>query len=248
MLVPTAQIREVYGALAQRLYLVFMKKLELGKAVAFDRGLLVFSSLQGKLNREVPAGKSSLWGIPCRKVFAVPHAGRQSCNAPTRFNVSVDAEFFMKKLNLEPKEVVRRFLISSAFESRQVIIVAPIESLLFRRVAYYPYTHGNSPWEAICDLSKFADTTVATTASHLHMICRLAECSMRRYDHRLQLYLHPSPPLMLVSDREAIRGDVLVFADEEEYKNIVAEAKEIIEKSKQVDYGMYLELLDKARR
>ena len=177
-----------------------------------------------------------------------PAAPRAEAAALVRFNISAGAEFFMRKLN--PKEVVRKFLISS-FESRRVTIAAPAESLLFRRLTYYPYTHGVSPWEAICDLSKFADTAVVTTASHLHMICKLAECSMRRYDHRLRLYLHPSPPLILINDAEAIKcgADVCILTTWAEggYATIKAEAEEVVKESKQVDYGMYLDLLDRAR-
>jgi len=148
----------------------------------------------------------------------------------------------MRKLDLEPKEVIRRFFVSSAFESNQVIIIGP--DIEFKRLAYYPYTRGETSWEVICDLSKFADTTVVTAAPR-YMTCKLAECSMHRYDHRLQLYLHPSPPLILISDTEAIKCDdvcILTTAEEEEYSTIKNEAAAIIRRSKQVDYGMYLDL------
>ena len=82
------------------------------------------------------------------------------------------------------------------------------------------------------------------------MICKLAECSMRRYDHRLRLYLHPSPPLILINDTEAIKcgADICILTRAEGgYAAIKAEAEEVVKESKQVDYGMYLDLLDRAR-
>jgi hypothetical protein len=153
----------------------------------------------------------------------------------------------MKKLNLEPSEIIRRFLISSAFESNRVIIISPIRHLIaLRRVTFYPYTHGEVPWEAVCDLSKFADTAVVTEEAAdrngLLLTYKMAECSMRRYDHRLKLYLSSSLPLILISDTEAVRNNILVSAKEKEYREIVKEAETIIGSSKLVDYGMYLEL------
>ena len=167
--------------------------------------------------------------------------------------MSADTEFFMRRLNLEPSETIRRFLISSGFESRRVVIVSPIKNLVaLRRLTFYPYTHGETPWMTLCDLGRFADVVVVTEEvadqDGLRLTCRLAEGSAHRYNYRLQLYLHPLPlPLILISDREAIRGGILVSAYEEEYKNIVAEAEEIIKKSKQIDYGMYLDLLYRVR-
>jgi hypothetical protein len=153
----------------------------------------------------------------------------------------------MKKLNLEPNETIRRFLISSAFESRRVIIISPAKYLItLKRLTYYPYTHGVTPWTTICDLSKFADTAVTTDEivdqDGLRLVYKLAKCSMHRYDHRLRLYLSSELPLILVSDKEAIRDNVLVTPVEKEYRDIMAEAEAIIEASRQVDYGMYLEL------
>ncbi|MFZ8841894.1 MAG: hypothetical protein ACO2PM_23810 [Pyrobaculum sp.] len=159
----------------------------------------------------------------------------------------------MRKLNLEPSEIIRRFLISSGFKGRCVII-SPIKNLVaLRRLAFYPYTHGETPWMTICDLSKFADVVAVTEEPNgqdeLQLICRIAECSMNRYDYSLRIYLHRYPlPLILISDREAVRGDILVSVKEEEYRNVLNEAKKIIEKSREVDYGMYLELLDRVRR
>jgi hypothetical protein len=63
VLVPTAQMHEVYGALAQRLYLVFTKKLELGKVV---RGLLI----GGRLLFFLSTGKTQQGSI-CREKFPV---------------------------------------------------------------------------------------------------------------------------------------------------------------------------------
>jgi hypothetical protein len=166
--------------------------------------------------------------------------------------MSTDAEFFMKKLDLESSEIIRRFLVASAFKSARVVIISPIKNLWFKRVAYYPYTHGRTPWEAICDLSKFADVAIATEEATdqdgLRLICKLAECSMRRYDHSLRLYLYPSLPMtILVSDTEAIKCDnvcVLMTAAEEGYAATKAEAEDIIKRSKLVDYGMYLDLCE----
>jgi hypothetical protein len=162
------------------------------------------------------------------------------------FNIFVDAEFFMKRLNLEPSEIIRRFLISG-FESRQVVIISPIKNLVaLKRLTFYPYTHGETPWVTICDLSRFADVVVvteeATDKDGLRLIYRLAECSMRRYDYSLRLYLSSNNlTLILISDKEAIKND-LVTADEKEYRNIVAEAEKVIASAKLVDYGAYLDL------
>ncbi len=160
----------------------------------------------------------------------------------------------MRKLELNPSEIIRRFLISSAFESRRVVIISPIEYLAtLKRVVFYPYTHGETPWATVCDLSKFANTVVVTDTTTdrdgLQLICRMAECSMRRYDHRLWLYLSSNStlPLILVSDREAVKNNVLVTAEEDEYEKIKFEAEAIIKKSKLVDYGMYLDLLYNVR-
>jgi hypothetical protein len=153
----------------------------------------------------------------------------------------------MRKLSLEPNETIRRFLISSGFESRRVAIISPIENLVaLKRTTFYPYTNGVSPWETICDLSKFADVVVvtneATDQNALKLIYKLAECSMRRYDHRLRLYVSRKPPFILISDKEAIRDGVLVTADEMKYRDIVAEAEKVIASAELVDYGAYLEL------
>jgi hypothetical protein len=160
--------------------------------------------------------------------------------------MSADAGFFMKRLNLEPNETIRRFLISG-FESNNVVIISPIKNLVaLKRLTFYPYTHGETPWMTICDLGRFADVVVVTeeTAEQdgLRLIYRLAECSMHRYDHRLRLYLSSNLPLILISDKEAIKNDVLVTADEKDYRDIVAEAEKVIASGKLVDYGAYLDL------
>ncbi len=153
----------------------------------------------------------------------------------------------MRRLNLEPSETIRRFLISSGFESRRVVIVSPIKNLVaLKRLTFYPYTHGETPWMTICDLSKFTDVVVVTEEAAdqdgLRLIYRLTECSMRRYDHSLRLYLSSNLTLILISDKEAIKNDVLVTADEKEYRDIVDEARRVIASAKLVDYGAYLDL------
>jgi hypothetical protein len=161
--------------------------------------------------------------------------------------MSTDAEFFMRRLDLEPNEIIRRFLISSGFKSRKVVIISPIKNLVtLKRLTFYPYTHGETPWMTLCDLGRFADvvavTEEATDQDGLRLIYRLAECSMHRYDHRLRLYVSRKPPFILISDKEAIRDNVLVTADEEEYKDIAAEAEKVAASAKLVDYGAYLDL------
>jgi hypothetical protein len=149
----------------------------------------------------------------------------------------------MRKLELEPNEIVRRFLISSGFESKHTVVIAPSRHLSIKRLVFYPYTHGTTPWETFCDLSRFADTVVVTDFGDLRLVHKLAECSMRRYDHRLRLYTsNSSLPMILVSDREAIRDNILVPATEKEYEDAVAEAQAIIKASKLVEYGDYLDL------
>jgi hypothetical protein len=161
--------------------------------------------------------------------------------------MSADTEFFMRKLDLEPSEIIRRFLISSGFESRRVMIISPVKNLVaLKRLTFYPYTHGISPWMTICDLSRFADVVVVTEEAAdqdgLQLIYRLAECSMRRYDHSLRLYLSSNLSLILISDKEAIKNNILVTADEKEYRDIVDEARKVIASAELVDYGTYLDL------
>ncbi|MFP3169298.1 MAG: hypothetical protein RXR01_09320 [Thermoproteus sp.] len=145
-------------------------------------------------------------------------------------------------INLPPNEAVRRFVMHSFEVGGDVVIVSPVEHLRFRRTAYYPYTYGETPQQALCDLGKFAESVTIITnpdLKELGLIYDLAECALR--DQIAMFFTRPLQ-LLLINGREAIVEDsgVLYLHKGEEYKKAADRAREIAASARRVgvlEYG-----------
>jgi hypothetical protein len=146
-------------------------------------------------------------------------------------------------IKLPPNEAVRRFVMRSFEVGGDVVIVSPVEHLRFRRTAYYPYTYGETPQQALCDLGRFASVTLITNEpglKELGLIYDLAECALR---DQIAMFLAPRPlQLLLINGREAIveDGGVLYLHKGEEYKKAADRAREIAASARRVgvlEYG-----------
>ena len=156
----------------------------------------------------------------------------------------------METLNLPPNEAVRRFVMSSFEVGGDVAIVSPAKHLRFRRAAYYPYTHGETPQQALCDLAKFAESVVVITSEprepkELELIYGLAECARPPTSVPFSMFLASQPlQLLLVNGREAIVEDggmlYLWHRGEGGYKRAVDRAREAAASARRVgalEYG-----------
>jgi hypothetical protein len=150
----------------------------------------------------------------------------------------------MEIIKLPPDEAVRRFVMRSFEVGGDVVIMAPVEHLRFRRTAYYPYTYGETPQQALCDLGRFASATLITNEpglKELGLIYDLAECALR---DQIALFLVPRPQLLLLNSREAIVENCgtlhLWRRGEDGYKKAADRAREVAASARRVgvlEYG-----------
>jgi Xaa-Pro aminopeptidase len=144
---------------------------------------------------------------------------------------------------MEINEIVRRFIMHSFEHGGRVIIISPARHLLFKRATFLPYTYGETPWQTLYDLSRFAErvdvvTTWPKNEKELQLVYNLAEYAHPPRSIPLYLYLNEDIPILLVNEREAFDG-VRLIQTPEEVEGLRRAAKDIIERSKEVGIFEY---------
>jgi hypothetical protein len=110
-----------------------------------------------------------------------------------------------------------------------------------------PYTWGETPWQALYDLSRFAERVDIVTwppkdEKELQLIYNLAEYARPPKSVPLYLYLADSNvSILLINEREAFDGTRLTRIPEE-VKSLKKAAKEIISSSKEVGILEYSDI------
>jgi hypothetical protein len=143
---------------------------------------------------------------------------------------------------MEISEMVRRFVMCSFEVGDHVIIISPARHLLFKRATYFPYTYGE-PWQALYDLSRFAERVdVATTPpksdEELRLVYKLAYYTKPPRSVPLYLYLNEDVSVLLVNEREAFDGAQLMRTPEE-VERLRKVAEDVVRRSKEVDVFEY---------
>jgi hypothetical protein len=140
---------------------------------------------------------------------------------------------------MEISEIVRRFVMRSFELSGRIIIISPARYLLFKRATYLPYTYGETPWQALYDLARFAELDIVTTwprdEKELQLVYNLAEYAQPPTSI-LRLYLTNDPPLLLINENEAFVGRQLIRPPTEE---LWKTAEDIIARSKKAGIFEY---------
>jgi hypothetical protein len=148
---------------------------------------------------------------------------------------------------MEISELVRRFVMCSFEYGGRVIIIAPVKHLLFRRATYFPYTYGETPWQALYDLARFAERVdVATTwpkdERELQLIYNLAEYAKPPRSVPLHLYLDANNvPVLLINEKEAVYEGQLI-RDPKELGKLRKVADDVISRSKEVGIFEYSDI------
>jgi hypothetical protein len=145
---------------------------------------------------------------------------------------------------MDVREVVRRFIMSSFEQGGRVIIVAPAKYLLFKRFVFWPYTNGETPSQILCDLARFAEQVdlVATwpnTPEELKLIFDIAHCIKPPRSLPLDLYIHLSPPVLLINKNEAYYRFLRRNLEKKELEELMGLADKIIKESKKLDIFIY---------
>jgi hypothetical protein len=144
---------------------------------------------------------------------------------------------------MEISEVVRRFTMCSFEVGGHIIMISPARHLLFKRATFFPYTYGETPWQALYDLSRFAErvdvvTTWPKSDEELRLIYKLAYYTKPPRSTPLYLYLNEDVPVLFVNKREAFDGIRLIRVPEE-VERLRRAAVDIISRSKEVDIFEY---------
>jgi len=144
---------------------------------------------------------------------------------------------------MEISEVVRRFIMSSFEVGGRVIIISPARHLLFKRATYFPYTYGETPWQALYDLARFAErvdvvTTWPRDEKELQLVYNLAERAKPPRSVPLRLHLNEDIPVLLVNEMEAFDGTRLMRTPEE-VERLRKMAEDVISRSKEVGIFEY---------
>jgi hypothetical protein len=138
---------------------------------------------------------------------------------------------------MEINEIVRRFIMRSFEHGGHVIIISPAQHLLFRRATYLPYTWGETPWQALYDLARFAERLDIVTTwppkdeRELQLIYNLAEYVRPPKSVPLYLYLSSDVPILLINEKEAVYEAQLI---REELGRLRKIADGIISRSREV--------------
>jgi len=141
---------------------------------------------------------------------------------------------------MEISELIRRFILCSFEYSGGVVIISPARYLLFKRATYIPYTYGETPWQVLYDLARFAERVDIVTTwppkdeRELQLIYNLAEYAWPPRSVPLYLYLADSNiPVLLINEKEAVY-EAQLMRDPKELGRLRKVAKEIISRSKEV--------------
>jgi hypothetical protein len=144
---------------------------------------------------------------------------------------------------MDTKEMVRRFIMSSFEHGGRVVIIAPTRYLLFKRFVFWPYTNGETVWNILCDLARFAEVDLVIdkwqTKEELELVFNIAHCIKPPTSLPLRLYLATQiTQLLLINEKEAVADGRLVAKTEE----LVETAEKIIAASRRVGIFEYDEI------
>jgi hypothetical protein len=142
---------------------------------------------------------------------------------------------------MDVREVVRRFVMSTFEHGGRVVIAAPARYLLFKRFVFWPYTNGETPSQILCDLARFVEqvdlvTTWPNAPEELKLIFDIAHCIKPPMSLPLDLYFHPSPPILLINRNEAYYRFLRRNMKKKELEEL---ADKIIKESKRLDIFIY---------
>jgi len=144
---------------------------------------------------------------------------------------------------MEISEMVRRFIMCSFEVGSRVIIISPARYLNFKRATFLPYTYGETPWQTLYDLSRFAErvdvvTTPPKNDEELKLVHNIAYYAKPPRSVPLYLYLNEDVPVLLINKREAFDGMRLVRTPEA-VEGLRRTAEDIINRSKEVGIFEY---------
>ncbi len=144
---------------------------------------------------------------------------------------------------MDTKEMMRRFIMSSFEQGGRVVIIAPTRYLLFKRFVFWPYTNGETVWNILCDLARFAEVDLVIdtwqTKEELELVFNIAHCIKPPTSLPLRLYLSTQiTQLLLINEKEAVVDGRLVAKTEE----LVEAAEKIIAASRRVGIFEYDEI------
>ena len=144
---------------------------------------------------------------------------------------------------MEINEIVRRFVLSSFEHGGRIVIISPAQHLLFKRATYYPYTHGETPWQTLYDLARFSErvdvvTTWPKNEKELQLVYNIAEYVRPPTLIPLHLYLSDNVPVLLINEKEAFDGTRLIRTPEE-IEKLRQTAEDVIKRSKKVGIFEY---------
>jgi hypothetical protein len=144
---------------------------------------------------------------------------------------------------MDTKEMVRRFIMSSFEHGGRVVIIAPTRYLLFKRFVFWPYTNGETVWNILCDLARFAEVDLVIdtwqTKEELELVFNIAHCIKPPKSLPLDLYFYPSPPILLINKKEAFYRFLRRDLEKGELEELLRLAESIIKKSKKLDIFVY---------
>jgi len=145
---------------------------------------------------------------------------------------------------MDVKEMVRRFIMTSFEHGGRVAIIAPTRYLLFKRFVFWPYTNGETVWNILCELARFAEQVdlvidMWQTKEELELIFNIAHCIKPPTSLPLRLYLATQiTQMLLINEKEATVDGRLVAKTEE----LVEVAEKIIAASRRVGIFEYDEI------
>jgi hypothetical protein len=144
---------------------------------------------------------------------------------------------------MDTKEMVRRFIMTSFEHGGRVVIIAPTRYLLFKRFVFWPYTNGETVWNILCDLARFAEVDLVIdtwqTKEELELVFNIAHCIKPPTSLPLRLYLATQiTQMLLINEKEAMVDGRLVAKTEE----LVEVAEKIIAASRRVGIFEYDEI------
>jgi len=144
---------------------------------------------------------------------------------------------------MEISEMIRRFVMCSFEHGGRIVIISPAQHLLFKRATYYPYTHGETPWQTLYDLARFSErvdvvTTWPKNEKELQLVYNLAEYVRPPASIPLHLYLSDNVPVLLINEKGAFDG-VRLIQSPKEVEKLRRTAEDVIKRSKKVDIFVY---------
>jgi hypothetical protein len=148
---------------------------------------------------------------------------------------------------MEISELIRKFVLCSFEYGGRVVIISPVQHLLFRRATYLPYTWGETPWQAMYDLARFAERLDVVTTwpprneKELQLIYNLAEYVRPPRSVPLYLHLAGNVPILLINEKEAVYEAQLI-QDPKELGRLRKVADGIIGRSKEVGIFEYSDI------